>query len=371
MKERVRVGIIGICHVHVHNVALIYKRHPRVDLVAVADTVPLVAERSSQPYTRVWNLDYLTGKVGIPHRYDDYREMLAKESLDIVICNSENSAHVDVVEACCQHGVHVCVEKPMAGSLDDALRMVQLSESAGIRMLIHWYMPFSPMQMRAKQLIEKGEIGRVLQIQMRAAHAGPLAPGAVHPGPNIATAPMTDDELASTWWYQKATGGGATIDFCSYGAVISRWFLGEQAESVLGLQANLNSPWSEADDTGTLLVRFPSAVGLFEGSWATKAPGIASGPIVYGSEGTLVVEESGTNPAVRFISASGRVTEHRGLELQEERKDVAHVFIDTLESGAPLHPTLDPRFNLDAMAILDAGLRSIGSGRAEVVREVG
>lgn len=195
MKDRFRVGIAGVCHVHVHNVAWIFKRHPLIDLVAAADTPPSVPEVGDAPYTRRWNMDYLIGQVGIPRRYEDYREMLEREKLDIVICNSDNAAHPDVVDACGSAGSFACIEKPMAGSLADARKMVVSAEAAGIGMAIHWYMPFAPMQLRAKQLIDEGAIGTILQMQMRAAHAGPLAPGAVHPGPNIATEPMSDEEL--------------------------------------------------------------------------------------------------------------------------------------------------------------------------------
>ena len=59
MEKKYRVGIIGVGHVHVHNVANIFKRHPRVELAAVADTKPDVEEKSQVAYTRKWNFDYL------------------------------------------------------------------------------------------------------------------------------------------------------------------------------------------------------------------------------------------------------------------------------------------------------------------------
>ena len=43
-----RVGIIGVCHVHVHNVANIFKSHPQVDLVAVADTLHKAVDTAIQ-----------------------------------------------------------------------------------------------------------------------------------------------------------------------------------------------------------------------------------------------------------------------------------------------------------------------------------
>jgi predicted dehydrogenase len=367
MRKKYRVGILGVCHVHVHNVAGIFKRHPQVELVACADTTPLVPEQGKAPYSRTWNRAYLVEHFGIPHVYDDYREMLGQAELDIVICNSENSQHPEIVEACGGAGVHVCVEKPMAANLGDALRMVRAAETAGIKLLIHWYMPFSPLMQRAKELIAKGAIGKILEIKMRAAHAGPLAPGVKHPGPNIETVPMTGPELASTWWYQTAAGGGAMVDFCSYGAIISRWFIGEPAVAALGLRANLNSPWSNADDTGTIIARFANAIGIFEGSWATQAPGVTGGPIVYGAEGTMVVDEWCAQPSVKVTNGRGQTTSYAGVALPKNRQTVAEEFIHHLTTGKPLHPTLEARFNAEAMAVLEAGVRSASSGKLEVV----
>lgn len=367
MNETYRVGIIGVCHVHVHNVATLFRRHPRVKLVACADTAPPIPERSAGPYTRAWNLDYLVKRVGIPSSYDDYHRMLEREKLDIAICNSENSRHPEVVAACAASGVHVCVEKPMAASLADALQMVRTVDSHEAKALIHWYIPFSPLLRRAKELIDGGAIGRILEVKMRVGHAGPLAPGVKHPGPDIESVPMTGPELASTWWYQTASGGGAMIDFCSYGAIVARWFLDEGAVAVMGLRANLNSQWSDADDSGVIIARFSRATGIFEGSWTTLDPGIPGGPIVYGTEGTLVVDEWGPQPSVRVMKGHGRTDSHEGRPLPAGRQNVAEELIHHLETGAPLHPTLDLRFNAEAMAIVDAGIRSAASGKLEVV----
>ena len=143
MTRAYRVGIIGVCHVHVHNVANVFKSHPQVELVACADTKPAIEECSRVAYTRAWNLDYLRNTMGVPKLYDDHEQMLASEKLDIVICNSENSEHPAVVRACAAAGVNVCVEKPMAASLADARDGPSgaIREDRGRGSLVHALLP--------------------------------------------------------------------------------------------------------------------------------------------------------------------------------------------------------------------------------------
>jgi len=56
-----------------------------------------------------------------------------------------------------------------------------------------------------------------------------------------------------------------------------------------------------------------------------------------------------------------------GEPLPEGRGSEAEEFIHHLETGEPLHPTLQLEHNLEAMAILDAGIRSARSGKTELV----
>jgi len=260
----------------------------------------------------------------------------------------------------------VCVEKPMAASLEDARTMVRAAEAAGITLLIHWPLSFSPVVRKAASLVEQQTIGRVFQVNMRGGHTGPLAPGVRHPGPNIESVPMTDGEKAATWWYQKQTGGGAMIDFCCYGALYARWLLKAAPISVMGMRANLDSPWCDADDNGAIVVQYQGAMGVFEGTWTTQDIGKPWGPVLFGSKGTLLVEEAESSQ-VRFRPGGGEEQVYEPDPLPEGRATVAEEFIHHLETGAPLHPTLDMHLNLDVTAVLDAGLRSAESGRAETV----
>ena len=367
MSKKVRLGIIGFGHMHINNVAALYGEHPQVEWAACADTVPLRPELRTAPYTREWNLDNNVTKLGIPKTYTDYHDMLAEAELDIVIVTSENAQHPDVVEACAKAGVNVCVEKPMAMSLSDSLRMARACQAAGTTMLVNWPLTWSPSARKAKELIDAGTIGRVLEVKWRSGHTGPLGPGAAHAGVSQAAAPMSGPERGATWWHQTATGGGAMLDYCCYGALVSRWYVGEQATAAMGMRANLDSQWGDGDDNAAMIVRFPAAMALLEGSWTTWDHGVPTGPIVYGTTGTLVVERMDSKQVVRLERGHGQTTIYEPDPLPEGRRNVAEEFVHHLETGEPLHPTLEPGLNVEVMAILDAGVRSAISGKIELV----
>jgi len=367
MAKEYRLGIIGFGHMHINNVAAIYDSHPQVEWVACADTKPLVPEMRAAPYTREWNRDFLMEKLGIPKYYEDYHEMLEKEQFDIIIVTCENAQHPDVVEACAAKGVHVCVEKPMAASLSGALRMVRACKANDTVMIVNWPSTWMPGARKLKELVDQGVVGRVLEVKFRSGHTGPLGPGAHHEGVSDTAAPMTGPERAATWWHQKAAGGGAMLDYCCYGSMLSRWYIGKPAVAAVGLKGNLNSHWGDADDNAAMIVRYPDAMALLEGSWTTWDHGVPTGPIVYGETGTLVMERSDEGQIVRLERGGGRRTIYKADPLPEGRSNVAEEFIHHLETGEPLHPTLEMMLNLEVMAILDAGIRSAESGKLELV----
>lgn len=369
MAKRYRLGIIGFAHMHIVHLAAQFGEHPQVEWVACADT-PHAPELRIAPFTRDWNRQQIVEKHKIPKTYDDYHEMLRSEQLDIVLVTSENAQHADVVEACAAAGVHVCVEKPMAISLSDGLRMARASEAAGTTLVVNWPLTWSQQAHTAKRLLDEGAIGRILQVKWRSGHTGPLGPSVHHPGVKETSEEMSGVERGATWWHQAAAGGGALIDYCCYGALVARWFLGEHATGVLGLRANLNSPWGDADDNAVLMVRYPTAIALIEGSWTTWEHGVATGPIVYGTEGTLVVDPYGQDPSIRLHRSSGEMERIMPEPLASGRDNIAKEMIHHLETGEPLHPTLQLPFNIEVMAILDAGIRAAASQKLELVENV-
>ena len=366
--KKYKVGIIGFGHMHINNVASLFGEHPQVEWVACADTTPATPELRKAAYTRQWNVEFNMEKLGIPKYYDDYQEMLDKEEFDIIICTSENAEHVNVVEACAKAGVNICVEKPMAPTLEEGLRMYRACKANDVEMVINWPVTWSPAVRKVKELVDAGVIGRLLEVKWRAGHTGPLGSGAHHEGVSDTAAPMTGPERAATWWHQAARGGGSILDFCCYGSMLSRWMIGEQALSAIGMKTNLNSQYGDADDNSVIAVQYPGAMALFEGSWTTVAGGIPTS-VFYGTEGTLVLDRKpGGASAVRLCKAGG-VEEWIDCEpMAEDRDTVAKDLINHLETGEPVHITINMDFNMEVLAVLDAGVRSASSGMREIVR---
>ena len=362
MSKTYRVGVIGFAHMHVNHLIDVFDDHPSVEWVACADTVPDIEPRSAKPSTRRANVTRAQEKTGIPKVYDDYHTMLDNEAFDIVIFCPENAKHGEVGEAIANHGIHMLTEKPMAASLSGALRMVRAARANDVELMVNWPTTWRPSIRAMKALIDDGVIGDLWEVKWR---NGPsMGPLAYNKGADI----LTDAEKGSEWWHHDAPGGGALLDYCCYGACLSRWYVGEAAQAAVAVKANMTSHYGDADDNAVITVRFPTTLAILEGTWTTYHSGVPTGPIAYGTRGTLVHTRAGVEVYTTRSYELGnpdRVVE--GDPLPEGRTNEAEAFIHHLETGEPLHTTLDPQFNLEAMAILDAGIRSAASGEMETV----
>ncbi len=367
MAKTCRLGVIGFAHMHINELMKQFGALPNVQWVACADTRPAVPEKVVARFTRDWNKQHAHEVIGIPKVYDDYQEMLAKEQFDIVIFCPENARHGEVGAAVAATGAHLVTEKPMAARLDDALLLARAAREAGVRLMVNWPSTWQPAVRKIKELVDGGAIGQLLEVKCRYGSTGPLGHGSTHPGVDGRAVEMTDAEKGATWWHQRAAGGGALLDYCCYGACLSRWYLGRPAEAALGYTANLASQYGDAEDNAVITVQFPGAMALLEATWSCVDHAQPTGPILYGTTGTLSIEKG----AVRLVQGKGSEPQIIPPDpLPAGRANLAEEFIHHLETGEPLHETLRPDFNLQAQAILEAGLRSAASGKLERVEQV-
>ena len=362
-----RVGVIGFAHMHVNELVDRFIATGRAHIVACADSVPATPSLTTVEGSRTANLLRTLAGPGAPRQYADYRTMLAAEELDIAILCPEISQHADITEAVAQRGIHIVTEKPMAGRLDDARRMAAAARAAGVSLAVNWPITWRPAIRRARELLAEGAIGEVWELKWRNGPSlGPLAHGSTHPGNTVVSGLVSNAEKAAEWWHQAAAGGGALLDYCCYGACLAAWYLDAAPLTVQGMKANLMNGFGTAEDNAVLLLRFPSAIAILEASWTNFHGGVASGPIIHGTHGTIVVD--GADVLIyqqRGVNTPTRI--ERGDPLPAGRATIGEEFLHHLETGEPLHPTLDLKLNLAAVAILDAGSRSAENGTTEVV----
>ncbi|MBI3971997.1 MAG: Gfo/Idh/MocA family oxidoreductase, partial [Chloroflexi bacterium] len=152
MAARYRVGIIAcgtIAHAHLRA----YRQIPAVEVVAGADISPEVRER--------WS-----GEHGIPRMYAGAEEMLAEEKPDLVSICTWPPLRPEMTEVvCAQKGVKgILAEKPMAVDLAGCDRMIAAAERAGTVLIVGTQRRFHNRYVKARELIDSGAIGDVMQI---------------------------------------------------------------------------------------------------------------------------------------------------------------------------------------------------------------
>jgi predicted dehydrogenase len=88
----------------------------------------------------------------------------------VVACPSE--LHAEVAAAALSLGLHVLVEKPLATTVADGLRLTRLADEAGRKLMVGQVERFNPAVAKVRSLVAEGRIGRVFRIH--ATRVGPF-----------------------------------------------------------------------------------------------------------------------------------------------------------------------------------------------------
>jgi len=159
LSERLNVGVVGCGRMgafHVRNLLQL----DCARLVAVADPDEAARRRA-------------VGGMSIPE-YGDWRAMIECESGELdaitVACNSER--HAEVALEALDAGLHVLVEKPIATTVPDALRMRSAAMEADRKLMVGHIERFNPAVAKLRELVAEGRLGSVYRAQ--ATRVGPL-----------------------------------------------------------------------------------------------------------------------------------------------------------------------------------------------------
>ena len=151
MSQHYRVGIIGC--------GRIAARH--ASAYAAIESTELVAAAEPDPERRL-KFDETHSVVGF---YENYREMLAEEELDIISICTWPPLHCEMTVAAAESGVKaVLCEKPMALNLGEADRMLKACQMTGTKLVIGHQHRFDPQTMSAIELVKGNAIGELQSI---------------------------------------------------------------------------------------------------------------------------------------------------------------------------------------------------------------
>lgn len=160
--NRVKVGVIG-CGYWGPNLIRNLAEIPESNLVAVAD---LRAERLEHVRAR-----YPAVKVTGNH------VDLFSMSLDAVVVATPPSTHFRLAKECLLHGLHVLVEKPLTLKSQDAEELISIAEERGLTLMVGHTFEYNPAVRALKDLIDKGELGKILYVDAVRVNLGLFQPG--------------------------------------------------------------------------------------------------------------------------------------------------------------------------------------------------
>ena len=134
-----------------------------------------------------------------PELYTDYREMLAKGSVDAVCIYTGHDNHHSIALDALRAGKHVAVEKPMAITVKACQRMCEAAEDAGKVLGVLENAHYQPLTQASAWAVQNGAIGSVALVFQSAIVSWAERPDAVS-----ARTPWRDAKLAG--------GGGIALD---------------------------------------------------------------------------------------------------------------------------------------------------------------
>jgi predicted dehydrogenase len=91
----------------------------------------------------------------------DCADVLGDPEVDAVLIATPISTHFELARRALQAGKHVFVEKPMTASSDEARRLLEISNAAGLTLMVGHTFEYSPPVMKIKEIIDSGELGEI------------------------------------------------------------------------------------------------------------------------------------------------------------------------------------------------------------------
>jgi predicted dehydrogenase len=241
-------------------------------LIGMFYTMSLQGNRSRDKVTMVYSRTeerarQFSNDWGVAKYTTDMSEAVNDSDTSVVVVALPNNLHEQAVLLAAEAGKAVLCTKPLGRNAQEAKRMLDAVEQAGV---FHGYLEdlvYTPKTLKALKSVRNGALGKVLWARSRE----------THPGPH------------SDWfWDKEIAGGGAIVDMGCHCIEISRSFIGKDVRPVeVMCWADTQVHPIEAEDSAVGLVKYANgALGQFEVSWTFRG-GMDLRDEVSGTEGTI------------------------------------------------------------------------------------
>ena len=232
--------------------------------------------------------DAFASKYGIKG-YSDLERMVKEEGVEAVSICTPHPNHAEYAVRCCDLGVNVAIEKPLASSLEDCDAIIEAANRNGVTGTTICQRRFYRPSMRVKKAIEEGKIGKPIL-------------GTVNMLGWRDMAYYASDPWRGTW---KGEGGGVLINQAPHQLDLLLWYMGE-IDELYGMWDTLNHPGLEVEDTAMAVIRFKS--GAFGNIVVSNSqnPALFGNVRVHGSNGASIgVQTDGGAMFIAGVSGIG------------------------------------------------------------------
>lgn len=179
-------------------------------------------------------------RLGVPNTYDTCADLLAEESLDVLVVATPPSHHARATTLAAREGVHVFVEKPLGRTAAEGKRIVRAAEDADVHLGVDHSFRYEPAIRRVARRYREGRLGHVPVCQIRKVNN------------NHFSEPPVEEPLRAWPMDPDVAGGGAVLDIGVHLLDVLRWLFGELDVRHVELDRQLELP---VEDTATVCLR--------------------------------------------------------------------------------------------------------------------
>jgi len=287
-----KIGLLGAGSISYPHLAA-HKNNPNVGEVIVAD----VNEKAR---------NVLCEKYQVIRSVERYQDLLNDPSIDLIDVCLPSYLHAKVSIEALQAGKHVLCEKPLAISMDEADQMIQTADKTKKRLFGVLNQRFMPIHEKAKELLNKGEIGQ----------------------PMFMISQIFGNELSrfgdpKHWKGDlKMAGGGVLIDSGIHHIDLMQFFLGEIASVSAVFKKMIVKAENKGEDNAFLTMEFKNGpVGTLMTSYTMTELPWTEPKAIYGTEGTLVIDDSQPIP-LKVVKCAERNVHPDGCTRCDKTKDI-------------------------------------------------